>query len=98
MKEDLLQQFEAAIRRRNPRLVERFRPGLSEDRIWRMLQRKRIAGAVEPLVSLFHWKDGTSPDPNITLEQSSPFPDSAYTFMDLEMMIADFQAFKTFAV
>jgi len=94
MSKALLEDLERAIRQRNPTLAQRLRPGLPESRIRKMMAERDIAGVIDPIVALFAWKNGSRLDPKITLEQSSPFPASIYTFMDLEMMIQDFIGFK----
>jgi hypothetical protein len=93
----LLENFERALSQRNPILAERLQPGLSESRIRRMLQRVKAEGAVEPVVELFAWKNGSVVDPSIA-QHASPFPNSNFIFMDLEMMAAHFRGFDECAV
>src|SRR2546426_10883615 len=91
----LLKELEAAVRKRNQRLAERLQPGLSETRIGRMLERAKVRGAVESIVSLFSWKNGTDNYcGELSKEQASLFPKSIYIFMELEMMISHFMEFK----
>lgn len=97
MSKPLLEQLETAIRQRNTILAERLQPGLPEARIERMLKRAKVEGAVEPVVSLFTWRNGSHLDPSLTLAQASPFPGSIYIFMDFEMMLAHFRGFKELA-
>jgi len=92
MSKALLESFEKALRQRNPALADRLQPGLPETRIRRMLQRVKVEGAIEPILELFAWKNGTRLDPSIA-QHASPFPSSNYIFMDLEMMVADFRGF-----
>ena len=90
----LLERFEQALRQRNPILVDRLEPGLAESRVRRMLQRSKVEGAIEPIVQLFTWKNGSRIDPSMAAQHISPFPYSDYMLMDLEMMIVDFQGFR----
>jgi len=91
----LLQKLEAALRQRNPQLAERLQPGMPETRIRRLLERAEVRGVVEPIVSLFSWKNGVNNDClALSMEQASPFPKSIYMFMELDMMTAHFGNFK----
>jgi len=98
MSKELLQLLETAIRHRNPILSDRLQPGLPDTRIRRILQRAKVEGAVDAVVSLFSWKNGSRLDPSITQGQASPFPNSVYMFETLEVMLAHFRGFKEFAV
>jgi len=93
MRKEVLDNFEKALLQRNPILAERLEPGLPEARIRRMLQRAKVEGAIDPVVELFAWKNGSRLDPTVA-QHASPFPHSDYIFMDLEMMIVDFLGFK----
>jgi hypothetical protein len=93
MRKELFESFEKALRQRNPILADRLEPGLPESRVRRMLQRAKVEGATERVVELFAWKNGTRIDPSVA-RHASPFPFSDYIFMDLEMMIVDFQGFS----
>lgn len=91
----LFEKLETALRQRNPQLAERLRPGLSQTRIRQKLERAKVPGAVDPIVSLFSWKNGVNNDlQELSMEQASLFPKSIFLFMELDMMIADFQGFK----
>lgn len=57
---ELIQQLEAAILRRNPLLLEMMRPGLPVEKIKKELKRASVAGAVDQLVGLYSWRDGTN--------------------------------------
>src|SRR5215831_6946018 len=89
----LLPKLEKALRERNPNLASRLQPGLSEERVRRTLRRAKVDGAVEPVVALFSWKNGTRVDSSLTQREASPFPASVYMFMDLETMIAHLRGF-----
>jgi len=97
MKTTLLDEFERALRERNPTLANRLQPGLPETRIRRMLSRAKVQGAVEPVIELFSWRNGSQLDPSVA-QFSSPFPKSDYIFMDFELMLADFDGFKEGAI
>jgi hypothetical protein len=91
----LFEKLESALRQRNPEVAERLQLGLSESRIRRKLERSKVRGAVEPIVSLFSWKNGVNNyDQAFSREQASLFPKSIYLFTELDMMAADFQGFK----
>ena len=91
----LFEKLEAALRQRNPEMADRLEPGLSEKRIRRMLERAGVQGTVEPIVSLFAWKNGVNnSDQALSREQASLFPKSIYIFMDLDMMACHFGNFK----
>jgi hypothetical protein len=89
----LLDLFEQAMRQRNPALADLLQPGLPEEHIREMLKAADIQGLVDPIVSLFAWKNGTVFGRGITLEQASPFPESVYVFVDLKTMIKHFTGF-----
>jgi hypothetical protein len=91
----LFEKLGAALRQRNPELADRLQPGLSENRIRRKLERIEVRGSIEPIVSLFAWKNGVNnSDQALSGEQASLFPKSIYLFTELDMMAADFQGFK----
>jgi len=71
--------------------------GLPERRIRDMLHRAKVEGNVEPIVDLFGWKNGARADPSVA-QYASPFPNSEYIFMDLEMMVVDFRGFDELAM
>src|SRR5688572_16325454 len=88
----VLEDFERALRKRNPILADRLEPGLPEARVRGMLLRAKVQGSIEPVVELFSWKNGSRLDPSVA-QHASPFPDSEYIFMDLELMIVHFLGF-----
>ncbi len=91
----LFEKFEVSLGKRNPQLAERLQPGLSENRIRRMLERAGVQGMVEPIVDLFSWKNGVNNDCQaLSREQASLFPKSVYIFMELDMMTCHFGNFK----
>jgi len=93
MSKTLLDHFERAIRQRNMDLAGSLQPGLPEDRIRRMLQAADVKGDVEPVVSVYSWKNGSQADPRASLAEVSVFPDLIYVFADLKTMIAHFSEF-----
>lgn len=95
MNTGLFERLETALRQRNPVVAERLQPGLAESRIRRKLDRIEVRGSVDPIVSLFAWKNGVNNfDLGLSREQASLFPKSIYLFTELDMMAADFQGFK----
>lgn len=89
-----MEQFEKAIRARNPILADRLQPGLAEDKIRKKLQRAGVGGNIGSIVQLFAWKDGSVLDPGVKEEHASPFPGSAFMFLDLDMMVSHFKEYK----
>jgi hypothetical protein len=57
---DLIQKLEMAILKRNPKLGERLQPGLAAEKIKQSLKRAGIAGAIDPIVELYSWRNGTN--------------------------------------
>jgi hypothetical protein len=93
MSKELLEQFERAIRKRNPALADSLQPSLPEATIREMLQNADVRGHIEPILSFFAWKNGTALGPDVTLGEASPFPESIYCFADLNTMIDHFAMF-----
>ena len=89
----LLNQFEEAIRQRNPNLADRLQPGLSGEQIKKMLQDTGIEGGVEPIVNLFSWRNGSQFDVGVRLAEVTLFPESVYILTDLKTMIEHFEMF-----
>ena len=56
---ELIQKLETAVLRRNPALAESFQPGLSPEKIKKELNKVGINGALEPVIELYSWKNGT---------------------------------------
>jgi hypothetical protein len=80
----LLRRLERAIIGRNPLVAERLKPGLPEFDIRAALSKANISGAVEPLIELYSWRNGTALDENTPMEETSFFPEDPYQFLDLE--------------
>lgn len=57
---ELIQQLEAAILSRNPSLAERLRPGLPIEQIKKDLKRAGVEGAIDPILKLYSWRNGTN--------------------------------------
>jgi hypothetical protein len=57
---DLIEKLEMAILKRNPKLAERLQPGLGVEKIKKDLKRAGIAGAIDPIIELYSWHDGTN--------------------------------------
>ena len=55
----LIQKLESAVLRRNPPLAQSLQPGLPAEKIRKELKRAGIEGAIEPLVELYSWRNGT---------------------------------------
>jgi hypothetical protein len=86
-----LQKLEQAIRVGNPFLAERLKPGLPKSEIRTALARAKITGAVEPLIDLYSWKNGTILDEETALEKTGFFPGEIYQFVDLETAVQNWK-------
>ena len=91
------QYFESALGRRNPLLAERLQPGLSEDRVRKLLKRADVQGDIQPVIDLFTWKNGCDLDSGLTKDQATLFPQLYYLFMGLEFLLDHFKMHKTWS-
>lgn len=91
---ELLEHLERVIGKRSPTAAELLQPGLPQEHIREMLADGGVRGKIDPIVSLFGWRNGSRLDPAVTLEQASLFPQSIYMFMDLRTMIEHFHGFS----
>ena len=82
-----MRRLEKAISRRNPLLADRLKPGLPESDIQEALNRANVTGAIEPVIELYSWRNGTSLDESTPMEEASFFPEDVYQFIDLQMAI-----------
>jgi hypothetical protein len=57
---DLIKKLEAAILHRNPQLTERLLPALPVEKIKKQLDRAGVKGAINPVVELYSWHNGTN--------------------------------------
>lgn len=83
----LLSRLEEAIAARSPLLAERLNDGLLEADIRAALSEAGVEGNVEPIVQLYAWRNGTAPDENASMDETSFFPVDIYQFMDLPTAI-----------
>lgn len=86
-----LQKLEQAIKTGNLFLAERLKPGLPESEIRAALNRAKITGAVQPVVDLYSWKNGTILDGETALEKTGFFPGQIYQFVDLETAVQNWK-------
>ena len=93
----MLQQFEIALRKRSEVLAQRLQPGLAPSIIQKKLERARVVGNVEPIVSLFSWRNGSELDRSISRIEATPFLQSAYIFLNFERMLMDFKSFYEYS-
>jgi hypothetical protein len=63
---ELFEKLEAAVLRRNPSLAQNLQPGLPVETIKKDLKQAGITGAIERIVDLYSWRNGT------LLQGSSP--------------------------
>jgi hypothetical protein len=105
---NLLQELESVLAENRPRLAERLQPGLPEMKIRKMLSKGQIEGAIDALVALYKWKDGTilsalrsrddTPMAYHTFRIEVSFvPKHTYFFTSLERAINDFDFIKQIA-
>lgn len=83
----LLMRLERAIARQNPLLAERLKAGLRESDIRAALHNAKVTGAIEPIIELYSWRNGTALDEQTPMMETSFFPENIYQFMDLETAI-----------
>lgn len=99
MKNLPLKELESAIADRNPLLAERLQPAISETKARKALERAGATGAIEPLLQLYSWKNGTIIDRELASSKTGFFPGPAYQFTELGRAIGDFktlqEAFET---
>ena len=60
--QELVQKLEIAVLRRNPLLAKKLQPGLPVGKIKKDLKRSGIEGAIDPIVELYSWRNGTALD------------------------------------
>src|SRR5437867_10627385 len=78
------QELEAAVFGRNPLLAEKLQPPLSDSFIHQRLQQAGVQGALDPIMQLYSWKNGTVMDTETALSETSFFPGLTYQLLDLE--------------
>lgn len=81
---ELIQRLEIAILRRNPSLAANLQPGLSVLKIKAALKRKRIEGAVEPILDLYSWRNGTDLQTNLNAVKAGFAPPVEYELSEIE--------------
>jgi hypothetical protein len=94
----MLRNLERAIFKRNPVLAERLKHGLPEPDIRAALSRAKVAGAIEPLVQIYSWRNGTALDPKTPMEETSFFPVDIYQFREIEAAIIQLKAINDAAL
>jgi hypothetical protein len=88
-------ELEAALVARSPRMAQRLQPGLPEARVRKRLQRAKVGGAIEPIVQLYCWKNGTNLGWDLDRDEDRFFPGQvAYYFTELERAVNDCGFFK----
>ena len=90
----ILRRLEQAVVDRNPLLAERLKPGLTESGIRQALNRANVKGAVEPIMELYLWRNGTALDEKIPMEATSFFPVDIYQFLDLETALNQLESMR----
>jgi len=84
----LLTQLDRAIARRNPLLAQQLKDGLQESDIRALLAQAKVTGAIEPIIELYSWRNGTVLDEQTPMAETSFFPLDIYQFIDLETAIS----------
>jgi hypothetical protein len=91
-----LKQLEAVAVVRNPLLENRLQPGLSEQEISVLLKLADIKGAIQSIIQLYCWKNGTLRDSVLAVSKTGLFPCSTYNLSELKRAIADMKALKDY--
>lgn len=84
-----LHDLEQALKTRVPLVAERLQPGLAEAKIRKMLEKGGAKGAIEPLVHLYSWKNGTKLGLELASSWQGVFPGPVYYFTELDRSIDD---------
>ncbi len=87
-------ELESAVLARNPLLTDKLQPGLSRNRIQRILKRAGVEGEIGPLIELYSWRNGTILDRDLASSKTGFFPDDIYQFLDLEMAMLHFGSWR----
>jgi hypothetical protein len=95
--QELVQKLEIAVLRRNPLLAKKLQPGLPVGKIKKDLKRSGIEGAIDPIVELYSWRNGTALDMDLSSSKIGFVPESVYQFTELRRAIVDMKSFKELA-
>lgn len=95
--QELIQKLEAAVLRRNPLLAEKLQPGLPVDQIRKDLKRAGIEGAIDPIVQLYSWRNGTVLDMDLASSKTGFVPEVVYQFVNLKRAIVYMKGYKEYA-
>lgn len=90
----LIEKLEIAILNRNPLLGKKLQPGLPIEKITRDLKRADIKGAIDPIIELYSWRNGTILDMDLASSKTGFAPEMVYNFTELRRAIVDMQSFK----
>jgi hypothetical protein len=89
-----LDALEAAIAGRNPLLADRLKAPLSESDVKMILQKAKIVGAVDSVIALYSWKNGTVFDEILMASKTGFFPGGIYQFIDLKKAIEHMRGYR----
>ena len=92
--QDIFDELEFALRDRNPELAELLAPGLQADQIEVSLRTVGIRAGFEPIIRLFGWRNGLKPVSFQDAGDTAIFPELAFHFLNLDVMIAHFRGLR----
>jgi hypothetical protein len=100
----LLQELDSVIQEYAPELYSKFDKGLPEKRIIRYLNKSKVIGNIAPLLELYSWKNGISPDytdhvndSGYTMSRRSFYPKDVCYLRDLSFTCVSFEAWEEYA-
>lgn len=94
---ELIQKLEVAVLSRNPLLAEKLQPGLPVEKIKQDLKRAGIESAINPIVELYSWRNGTVLDRDLASSKTGFAPEMVYNFTELKRAILDMKSYKEYA-
>jgi hypothetical protein len=89
-----LDELERSVRKRNPLLADRLNSPLSNSDVKMMLRRSKVVGAMDPVLALYTWKNGTIFDQALMVSKTGIFPGTVYQFIDIKKAIEHMKAYR----
>ena len=89
-----LDELECAVLKRNPLLTSSLKSPLSDSDVKMMLKRAKVVGAIDPVVALYTWRNGTTFDQTLMVSKTGFFPEADYQFIDLVKAIEHMRAYR----
>jgi len=94
MTKSIIHELETAVLGRNPLLAKKLQKGISEAKIRKKLERSKVSGNIDPILTLYSWKNGTILDAELVSWNKGFFPGDVYDFVELDRAIMDFGFYK----